>query len=474
MNKICRPHPIQAFENMLRFIFLLIIPLIRGLFLAFTGGIVLWLQGAWFDIIILLLIITLGLLRYRTTYFIPSEKEIIMHSGIIKKNKIIIPYENIVACGTIAKYYLRPLDAAVLYLDTLAGSSRNWDFKLIVKNEDIENVISKISHDSRNRDFIYKSNFLYIFLFSLISSNSFVGIVVITTLISGAGEILGERINNIIVGTFQNIVNFIAFGIPTVAVAFAYLMFFGWFVAFMANIIRYKNLNVERKGRNLKINGGFLTLRQYVINEGSINYLDIRQSFFTSLLGIYSVSLDAIGYKKERHGMSVIIPTISKKRLMPMVKKLLPDFIISKRQIKPNFGAIIRFTLDPLYPCLLIPLISILLMLLYPVWSELIFFIALMAMIPSVWFLAVRIIDWLTSGISYEKGFYTIRYSKGYYLHTLILSKKRLMSVQIRQSVIQKFSNRCDVFIYSYNETRTRHRLRNLDRDEIEKFFEIT
>ena len=53
-------HPFSILTFLYRFLFLLIIPLARGFISALTGDIFSWVRGAWFDILIVALIIILA------------------------------------------------------------------------------------------------------------------------------------------------------------------------------------------------------------------------------------------------------------------------------------------------------------------------------------------------------------------------------------------------------------------------------
>ena len=84
-------------------------------------------------------------------------------------------------------------------------------------------------------------------------------------------------------------------------------------------------------------------------------------------------------------------------------------------------------------------------------------------MIPCLWFLAVRLLDFFSSGIGRQGNIFTLRYSSGNQLHTVVLPQERISQIVLRQSPIQAFDRRCDVFVYSMSEKRTRHHIRNLD-----------
>lgn len=90
--------------------------------------------------------------------------------------------------------------------------------------------------------------------------------------------------------------------------AVAYLIIFGWLYSFIRNLIRHKNFVVRRRKNELYIDSGIITNRSYSIRLDEINYIDIRQSLVTKLLGLYSVFVNAVGYGKEKDDISAMIP----------------------------------------------------------------------------------------------------------------------------------------------------------------------
>ena len=94
-----------------------------------------------------------------------------------------------------------------------------------------------------------------------------------------------------------------------------------------------------------------------------------------------------------------------------------------------------------------------------------------MAGVPLVWLLIVKVIDLFTAGLSYHEGCYTLRYSKGFSLHAVVIRPERIAKIHIGQSPFQRRTGRCDVYLYSYSEGRQRHHLRDLKKEEVERMF---
>ena len=217
---------------------------------------------------------------------------------------------------------------------------------------------------------------------------------------------------------------------------------------------------------------GLLTKRSYRIAADKIGYLDIRRSLLTCLLGVYSIFLSTVGYGKFRDDVSALIPCVRKKQLERSLRLLLPEYRISQRKVAPHrLRSAVRYIWRAAALLVLVLLLRGILSLLFPGWVELIQWVSFMASVPLIWLLIVKVIDLFTAGLSYEDGCYTLRYSKGFSLHAVVIRRGRIAKVRIGQSIFQKRTGRCDLYLYSYSEGRQRHHLRDLKREEVEDLF---
>lgn len=66
-------------------------------------------------------------------------------------------------------------------------------------------------------------------------------------------------------------------------------------------------------------------------------------------------------------------------------------------------------------------------------WQPLTGWLTLAALLPSIWFLIVRVLDWQSSGIGYTNGDFTLRYSKRFYLHTVVIPGASVVGVTFRR-----------------------------------------
>ncbi|MDD3194008.1 MAG: PH domain-containing protein [Oscillospiraceae bacterium] len=468
-------HPITLLQMIWRFLFLLIFPAARGFLTALSGGNVTeWLGGAWKDILIIVAILFLAFLQWWCLRYRWEPVGLSIRKGVLFRQRMFIPAAKIITMSLTRPFYLKPVGGVRLRVDTWAGASNSTDISLTLPRKAAEDILSKRESCLTHADFApreYHPKGLYIACLSAILSSSFAGVLFFATFISQTGSLLGQEFADRITGTFERLTRTIAWGLPPATVALAYLIIFGWLYSFLRNLIRHKNFVLHRRKSEFMISSGIITNRSYSIRLSEINYIDIRQSLVTKLLGLYSVFINAVGYGKEKDDISAMIPANPWDRLQRHLHFLLPEFAVSPRQVKSNGGAIFRFILDPLIPTLTIPAAGAVLATLFPSWADFTYSIVWMAMIPCLWFLTVRFLDFFSSGVGRQGDMFTLRYSSGSQLHTVILPLARISQVVLRQSPIQAFDRRCDVFVYSTSEKKTQHHLRNLDLAQVMEIF---
>ncbi len=470
------PHPLYIVSILRKMIFLLLAPLLRSIFSALSGGLNGWLQGAWLDILMVLLFFLGGAVIWYRFVITAGPEGFTVSRGILFCTNTCIPLNKCSCITAIAPFYLKPFHAVRFRVDTPGGNIQKADLALLLHQRSLEKILPLIGsvplHDHRTKVYTPKNS--YVLFLSAITSNSFAGVLMVSAFITQAGNILGAEFADQLYGTFEEATRLLAFGIPPAAAALAYVLFFGWVLAFLFNAARHLNLKVRRNGSLLEITGGLLSPRRYLLSRQNIGFLDIRQTFLTYIFHLSSVFVYSVGYGKYRDELDAIIPYANRRHLKNRLSLLLPEFQPSSRQLSPAKNGLLH--LPPL-PYSTIALVFALLCAfagvytLFPGWSPVIAWGFLFALAPALWYLAVRTIDAFTCGVSYQKHCYTLRYSKGFHLHTVLIMENRISNVFTVQNIFQRVFGRCDLLVFSYTEGVRFHRIRNLPAKEAFSLF---
>jgi len=472
-------HPITIAKNLSRLLYFLIIPLARGLFVAVSSGsIYRWLQGAYFDIGILLIAVTIAVARWYEQRYHIGENGIYITQGIVRKKSQFIGNSQLATIITRASIFLRPILAVHLIGDTNAGKVGSSDFNIYISKKEADKLFDhRIEHYSSG-DYLkktYRPRSLYITAFSALLSNSLAGVIIAATLFSQASNLVNEEIQNRLLDTLSTFMQFIALYIPPLLSGIALVIIGGFGVAFIQNLLQYMLFTSTRTKDAITINNGLISKRRHLMRVDKINYLDIRQSILSKIFGLNITFVHCTGYGKDSKTSPVLIPAATSFQTKASLRLLLPEFKQQQREVYPKeLSRIMAYIWQPL-TIMSVTYLSAWILARYflPTWSELISFIGLMLSIPFIWMLLIKIFDFATTGIGKNKNYYTLYYSSAFYLHTIILPKDKVTHIVIQQHPLQKRSGACDIVVYSFAENHQRHIIKSVPVKEAEAFLKM-
>ena len=478
MREFQRQHPVFVVHAFSKYLILLLLPLLRSLVLL-RGDVLTWVRGTWFDILVLFAIIGAGVAQWMATRYALREEGIFAVSGILVRKERYIPYKNLSSIAIEEPFYLRPFRISRLRLETDSGSAQKADLTFLLSRGQAEEIIG--CGADRLADLkggpegarSYHPRALYIAILSLITSNTLTGVLFAATFLSQSGKVLGEQFERLLVNSFTRIVQILAFNIPPAAAMAAAILLGGWAIAFLMTLISNLRFRAQRKGRLLTVRAGIVTKKEYYLAVERINYVMFRQNLITRLCGFYSAFLNCTGYGKERNELAVLLPAVGDEELKRSLRLLLPEYRISRRKYRPYLRTLSRFLIPPLTIMLVIVLFFGGLYLLFPRFGRTTLFFGLMAMLPAVWWLFVKIAAYFHVGIGIKEDIYTFRYTFAYAFFTVTVHKDKIARVEVRQSLFQKMSQCADVVVHTFSEKHYHLRMHNIQIDEVEAFLRI-
>lgn len=462
-----REHPIRILTRMPHFAILLIFPVLRALL--FSGGnLYHWLSGVWIDILVLLGITFLSLTYWYFDLYRFSKRGVYRFKGIFKIQKKLIPFCETTTVVIERPWYLKIIGGSRLKIDTPAGGMKNLDLSLIITGKETERFSNYFKPNQT--PYTMTAKVWSIAALSLISSNSFTGVLFISALISQSGQILGNEFENLIVNNFTKTAEILAVGIPPAAAIVALLIGLGWLVSFVLNIVRYAKFSVSTDYSVLTIKTGiWINKRTYYIERQRVSFLEVRQTILTMALRISSALINTPGYGKAKGESPILIPTLSNRNSLKNLETFFPHLPFGKRNVRPLKKDFPRFLVMPITFLFILLIIMIISQILFPSFTSIIlFFGGMLASVLIVYFIA-KILSFSRTGFGLKDGVYTLEYCRGFLFKKISFSQKKLCKIHIRQTVFQKKDGCCTVIFYTYGEKRKRHLITNLPLDDVEK-----
>lgn len=469
-------HPLKILKYSAKNIWLLIFPLLRGIraYRLDVNRLYEWIKGSWFDILIIIVILLFGYIKWKFSTISIKGNSIIHSRGIIIKVRTEIPSKNISSVTIEHPFYLRIFRAVKFYADTRSGTPHSNDIYLLISRKTLNEIMQKIPSVSHHNSIKYshKPNLFLIFIFSALFSSSFSGIVYIATFFFQGGEIAKDIIMTSIDIISAETSKFIISKMPPVIWGIIVFMLVTWAISFIVNLLRYSGFNIRHDSDIIEIKSGFFTKRKFNIFMKKINYIDIRQNIFMKLFRVMSINISCSGYGSNTKNLPVLVPLITKKMLNENLSDIVHARFAISKQYKPKITSFWQYIwLSVIISALILPLTSIITYF-FPSFHQLAVFVTIMAEIPALWSIIIKLTALFTSGITFNDGYIQINYSKGFKFHTVITEPEKVAKFCIRQSVFQKIFKKCTVFIYFGSETSVKHTVKAIPVDDAKKILD--
>lgn len=472
-------HPLRILRFSMKNIWLLIFPLLRGLSVIHfdAAGVYTWLKGAWFDILFLGLILLFGYVRWYYSCIDITEGSIIHTEGLIIRIKTAIPLESISVATVERPLLMIPFNGVRMSIDTRAGILKRTDMKLLVTGRVCAGIIHRIPDvdDKRKTEGIAKPTLMSILLFSVFFSSSFSGAVYIAAFFFKGGDIAHDIISlslSRITETTEKLPSETLQKIPAAAIVAGIFFLSAWMLSFFINIIRYSRFSLKCDDRRINVSCGVINRRIYRINSDHINYTDLRQNLIMKLFGVVTVNISCAGYGSESQYLPVLLPIRMEKDLGGELEKI-GVFKGGKLDIVPKKQGIMNYIWLPVISTVCLLPAGDAIAELFPKFSELIHFTAIMLEIPSIWMIAVKTVAMLTSGISLYDERIMIRCSKWTAFHTVVADMDNIVKIDIQQSLFQLFNGRCSIHLWLCGEMSTRYIVRSITLEDALKISQV-
>lgn len=471
-----RQHKIAILKYTTKNFWLLLIPLVRGL-IAVGFDFYNWFQGAYLDIIVILLIIGLAVLRWRFVQFRILDEGIAVKTGVILRSEFTVPYRALSCVSSKRAMWLRPIKAVTVSLDSDSHSVSNKrgkaDVEIIMKTGDFDELYQKAPDSSSAAKITYYASKYNLIFFSLVFSSTLSGVIFLGTFFIQGGKIVGDELERLLITAVSDVtskVQTIINGVTPFSVGLTLIIALGWGFSFFSNLLRHINFKAQRFGSNIFVENGFFSRWKYYVNCSRINYADLRQNLLMKACKVMSVHVSCTGYGKSKNEIPVFVPVTTRNRVIGSMRLLLPNFTISDITIKTKGSYILPFIAAPLIAAAAFPVGAVFAVRFFPSWGSVIRFLLIMGEIPSVYMLAVGLVAKFSTGIGIEDSTITLKYCRTNKFHTVIVPKDKIVYVRLTRTVFQLLNGTADVWVYTRGERAAKHRIRGISAATAEEF----
>ena len=168
------------------------------------------------------------------------------------------------------------------------------------------------------------------------------------------------------------------------------------------------------------------------------------------LFNLYTATITAAGYGREKGARPVVVPAARPKELSGALDELLTDYPICSSCLRPRRDTVMRFIGLPL---------TVMAFGLVPLWLGGVWTMAsVIWMIGGAWWLLVRLVGFRWSGFGVGGGAVTLRYTRGLALYAVHVPLEVADCAILSRSPFQVRSGTCTVELRCFGEKHRRHR----------------
>ncbi len=436
-----RPHPLTIWYRSRKWCLLLLVPFVRVLVFRQAGWDLVFSSSR--DVLLAVVLIAYTTARWYTTRYS-------LHDGLRWRQKLLYEHRLWVMADDAASIEVErtPLMALCsgrrVRINT-AGLRRRADATVLMSKKQAARLLPM--HGFRRPHQL--CSFWAVLLMAASSSNAAVGLLTLVPALQQAARLMGEKPDR-----FLHLANEVMIeGIPAALQATTNILVAGWALAFLRQWLHFYGFYAGRNGDALHISSGFFTRRDVRIDCHKITTLELRQTLFMRLFGLYTATITAAGYGRESGTRPVLVPAARPKRLCQLLDELLPGFPVCGSCLRPRSSSWFRYLGAPLGWFLAV--FAVRLLGFAPI-------LTLWGMIGFGWWLVIRAIGFWRSGFGVSARAVTLRYSRGLALYEVQIPLEVADSIQITRSIFQRFGGTCTVEVHTFGEKRRRHRVMDL------------
>ncbi len=461
-------HPLRILRYSVKNIWLLIFPLIRNFNIVFQykNWFYNWLRGAWFDILIIGLILLIGYIRWYFAGIEITESAVIYKKGIIFRVQKAIPFVNISSVTGIRKLHLRPFRAVHVRCDTRAGFFNTADMKFMVTDDVYLKIAEKLPdvQNSHCMDSVPKPTIISVILFSFFFSSGLSGVIYISAFFFQGGNIAREIITaslSKITEESEKISRSPLLKIPDAAVLIGIIFIAAWFLSFIINIFTYSGFRIKCAHRCYYTSYGTIKRKEHRINARHINYVDLRQNLIMKFSEAVAVHISCAGYGTGKRSLPVLLP-VRKERNIRKDLESIGVLGTLRTEFRPRKTGLWNYVWLPVIFSVSVFPTHLIISRFFPLVYNLSFFLAIMIEIPSAWFVIVKSVAFFTSGISVYDDKIMVKCCKWSGFHTVISDRKKLVKFKTEQTIFQKIGRRCTVSVWFEGEKQVKYKVKSL------------
>lgn len=297
------------------------------------------------------------IIEWSRTFLVISNNEAKYCKGILSKKTLIIPRKNLKSMDISQNLIEKILGYKVLKIESSAknagleeikfmfsdkeieilknfafsGDTETYDDELEISEDKLLLSEKEIIENSNCKDNIFENQYERKFenkkliLYGFTSFNLFIALIFIFNGIDFLEKIVTV---NFLDSFFSKVEQYtLSIGIIVVGViSLITILLILKFIAIIYYFIKYYNFTISKSGKNIKINYGLLSTKEFSFKEDNIKMIKIKSNPMRQLIKKYEVNLTLKGYSGEGKERVLLYPLGDLEEVQNLIEELIPQW----------------------------------------------------------------------------------------------------------------------------------------------------
>ncbi len=465
-------HPLMIANIVKPFLFVLILPVIKGLLQYLITGRVTGLLSL--EIPAVIIIMFLSFLKFRSFRVSIDGEKMVINKGFLFKSVAVIKKERL-SCVSSSKNIFDLIFSSVTYkVNTEAGAAGKTDFFFKLRKSDAKEM-SRFLYGEENRVAV-RFNIFKSAVFAAATSSAITGLIVGVPIINNAGKILGVALSKSLFDEINHAsARFDAYFPPIVNVITITLIV-GYFLSFVISFIKMLGFRLHIGPDKTEVEYGVISRHRTLFKKSAVNDVCIEATPIMRLFGMFSMRAAVGGYGDKKGEKAIIVPAARHGKIKNQFREYFPFLYPDIKPIKAQRSKrnLMRFLLSARIAAAADIAATVTLSLIFPAVMRFLIFsgVAVMAGIVyygNLCFRSYKLGRLCISDKIFASGF------KGFTVRELYCEKSRVGEIIITETPADRLYGTCKAEIVVRSESADKIKVRNIDLQktlsQIEKTF---
>lgn len=335
MKREFKAHPLMILTIIKPFLFILIIPVLRGIVQYLKNGEVTQILGT--EMILFGLIVLFGVARWRAFKLNCQDNTVTVKDGIFFIRKAVIPISGLSSVQTAQN----PLDyifgCVTFRINTEAGSRTKTDYSFKLSRNDAH-LVSTLLYGEKSGEPVRFSP-VKIAILAAATSSAFTGLLVGVPILNSVARLTGRGVNEVL-DQINSVSNTFQTHFPPIVNTVTFILLCSFAVSFIYSFLRYLKFRIYLNNDRVEVRSGLFVMLRTSFKKRSINNVKIEQTLLMKFLKRYALKVNVGGYGEAKSESQVLVPCGKYNEIKEMFGDYFPFLRIDGKSLKSKVGAI--------------------------------------------------------------------------------------------------------------------------------------